>query len=269
MGSATASVYASGSGKYVNANMYWDSNSESTVEVTVEVSSNGSWRLVQRGNSSKVYLSHSYATDSYSNTFTATDGGEYIFQVYCTVEEQYYNDSFSTSGFTVDSSDDSGDSGGGDSGGGSSSATPCGYLIVNQGEGTILHVQRSWPPERTCYTDLQTGEPIYCDGEDCFFFKVEVLDGYELDYYDFEDKQLGYQLENFSYYTSDTSYDYYQIATYGNATVTTTATPIATAYIYEVSSGWDRYAPYIYDASSGWVRYVPYVHNGTSWERYS
>lgn len=205
-----------------------------------------------------------------SNSFDSYDGYDeggknYIFQV-CK-NGNWNNDGGSASKFNVDFSIDSG----GGSGGGSSSATPCGYLIVNQGEGTRLHVQRSWPQDRTCWEDLYTGEPIYLDGEDTFFISVEVLDGYELDYYSFDGELLGYQLENLSYYTEDYTSSgerivFYQISSYGNATVTTTATPIATANIY-TNSGWNRYALNIYDGIQ-WNRYTPYIYKDSQWKRY-
>lgn len=193
------------------------------------------------------------------------DGGKnYIFQV-CK-NGNWNNDGGSSSKFNVDFSIDSGGSSGG-----SGSSTPCGYLIINQGEGTKLHVRRSWPPERTCWEDLKTGEPIYMDGEDTFFVYVEALDGYEIDYYLVDGMQVGYQFDNFIEYepssrpSGDTNI-YYQVATYGNVTVTSTATPIATANIYS-NSKWNRYYLNIY-SNSEWNKYAPYIYKNSQWERY-
>lgn len=112
-GSDTCSVYASGSGASLTATVSWSSGPE----VTVVVNSTTSWRLVKRGNSSDVRLSSSYATDGYTNTFNAEDGGEYIFQVYDSVDGYYTNNAFSTSGFTVNFNGSSGGGGGDNTGG--------------------------------------------------------------------------------------------------------------------------------------------------------
>lgn len=228
MGSASPSVYASGSGKYVYATVTWDEGPE----VKVNVNSNGSWRLVKRGDSSKVYLSCSYANSSYSDTFDATDGGEYIFQVYCTAEEQYYNDSFGTSGFTVDfGGDDSGDSGddGDDSGGsgsdsGGSSSTPY-TLTIEEGEGTVITVERTWS-DHGPYTSekygqifLSSGDSVYYDA-DRFDITAEALEGYELDSYYFNGQELGFALSNFTTSSSGK----FKLAAAANASVSSTAT---------------------------------------------
>lgn len=176
MGSASPSVYASSSGRYVYATVTWDSD----LRVTVNVNSNGSWRLVKRGSSSTVYLSCTYADSSYSDTFTATEGGEYIFQVYCTVEESYYNDSFGTSGFTVES-----DSGGGSSSGGGETE----YCIINITKGVgvaTLSVYRGWSQSETLQNQyLVDGLIIYQDDE--LTIDATAKDGYELDYYPYND----------------------------------------------------------------------------------
>lgn len=259
--SSSGSDTATASG--VTAKATWTAGSN---KVTVTITSLGGynaglyWRLkgVKSEGDENTYIPQ---TNSTSATFTQNVSKKnYTFQI-CP-NGTWTNDGGDTSKLTVDFGSDF-------SGGDSDSDTvePCGQLIVNQGEGTILHVQRSWPPERTCYTDLQTGEPIYCDGEDCFFFEVEVLDGYELDYYDFEDKQLGYILENFDSYTSDSDTDFYRISSYGDAIITSTAKPIATAHIYN-NFNWDKYGLYIYD-NFDWNRYTPYIYNGSSWDRYN
>lgn len=234
------------------------------------------WRVKGRASQgdTNTYLAQ---TNASSDSFDSVDlghgdgyddgGKEYTFQV-CK-NGNWNNDGGEDSIFLVDFS-----LGGDDSGGGSDSVTPCGYLIVNQGEGTKLHIQRIWPSERTCYEDLETGDPIYMDGEDTFFVSVEVLDGYELDYYSFYGVQLGYHLDNFVEFEpngrppEDTNI-YYQVGSYGNATVTSTATPIASVRIYNNNiSSWNKYVPYIYDGSN-WNKYRPYIYSNSNWNKYN
>ena len=119
MGRATPSVYAPESGRYLNATVTW----ESGPYVTVIVSSTSSWKLVPRGSSNHSgVLRHDYATDSYSGTFEATNGGQYVFQIYDPEEEVYYNNSFAVSGFTVDFNSDGGSGSSGDD-------TDSGYVV--------------------------------------------------------------------------------------------------------------------------------------------
>ena len=251
-------------GTYGYAKYYYYSGPTVYIEVTSINSAGSKWRV--RGRSSQgdngVYL-EGQGTGTF--TFNSNNNMSYIFQIQngnndwvntsnlgAQAENSIINVSFDSSG--------GGSSGGNTSGGssGSSAASPCGYLIVNQGEGTILNVKRSWPPERTCHTPLETGEPIYCDGEDTFYFEVGALDGYELNYYDYYGNSAPLNLENFSYYLTDENNPnviYFQIESYGNATVTSSATKIS-------GSGGSG------SGSSGSTQpvYKAYIDNGTSWE---
>lgn len=231
MGKASASVSASSSGKYVNATITWDSGPE----VTVNVSSNGSWRLVKRGNSSDVKLSHSYATDSYSDTFDASDGGEYIFQVYCPVEESYYNNSFSTSGFTVNfgesDDDDEGGSSGGSSGGGSSGPY---YIHISKGTGVqYVEVLINWSQFIPDSWNKFDGDPIWKD--DTYHFNAAAQPGYTIDYYTVGGQQIPCQLTNFTFYNVINGKYIYSVASNADAYVYATATP--NAYTLSIAEG--------------------------------
>ena len=260
MGSANPSVYSSGSGHSLSATVTWYSGPE----VTVNVSSTTSWKMVPRGSSGHPgILSGTYATDSYSNTFNADDGGEYIFQIYDSVEGTYYNNNFDTSGFTVNFGDDSGGSG---SGGGEDTSASSHTLHINQGEGTIIKVERTWSDYgATGY--LSDGDTIYYPA-DRFQITAEPSEGYEIDYYDSDDgEHLSFMMVNL---TKPYDGEPYQLLYAADATITTTATTVATVHIYNKdNSGWNRYAPYIYNKDSGWNRYAPFVYNGSSWNRYS
>lgn len=260
MGSANPSVYASGSGASLYATVTWGAGPE----VTVNVSSTASWKMVPRGSSGHSgILSSAYATDSYSNTFIATDGDQYVFQVYDAVEGTYYNQDFATSGFTVDFSDDSG---GGESGGGEDTSASAHTLHINQGEGTIIKVQRTWSDfGATGY--LSDGDTVYYPA-DRFQITAEPLEGYEIDYYDSDDgEHLPFMMDNL---TKPYDGEPYQLLYAADATISATATPIATVHIYnQDDSSWGKYALYVYSNDSGWNRYAPFVYNGSSWNRYS
>lgn len=272
MGTANPSVYASGSGASLYATVTWSTGPE----VTVNVSSTASWKMVPRGSSGHSGILRSdYATDSYYNTFTATDGGQYIFQVYDAVEGTYYNQDFGTSGFTVNFGDDSG--GGGSGGGGDSSSAH--IMHINPGKGTKITVYRSWSDNESSrgqYLAKDTVEPVTATiyyPADRFEITAEALPGYEIDYYDdglTDDGDTFYteNLEKF-YSSEDKKYRYapmYEEDVYVNAT----AKAISITHIYNGSARtWDEYGIFIYNKGSGWERYAPYIYNGSTWNRYS
>jgi len=158
-------------------------------------------------------------------------------------------------------------------------------LYVNEGEGTKVKVKRTW--SNHSYHEGGWGTSNFCDGimyndgeyvrdntiwygTDVFMFYVEAKEGYELDYYSFGLQEWPFLLKNFSYAPSTDGLIRYTLTYDGDASITTSATPIATTRIYDGnSSSWNRYAIYIYDASSGWQRYTPYVYDGSDWSRYS
>ena len=210
----------------VNATASWTTGP--TVTVKISYNSNGDgWRIRGRNPDTTEYLVCSGGT--WTGTFDAENGKDYVFQVYFGVQGSYSDGQVFTVNFDNNGgSSGGGTSGGGSSGGGSSSSTGPFTLYINEGVGTELQVMRSWPPERTCHTPLETGEPIYCDGEDTFYFLVEVLDGYELDTYDYYGVDAPLYIENFSYYLTDENNPdiiYFQLENYGNASVTSSATP--------------------------------------------
>ena len=220
MGKANPSVYASGSGHSLYATVTWGSGPD----VTVNVSSTSSWKMVPRGSSGHSGILNSpYATDSYSNTFTATDGGQYVFQIYCPVEGTYYNQDFATSGFTVNFGDDSGGDPGGDSGGGGGTSGGTYRFYYSAGEGTFLEVRRRWSVSLNKDEDkpINSGTTIFWN--DWFDVTFDELDGYEdinleLDNYRYDDSQTTYHEDGKISYRGT-------MATEGDITVTTSATP--------------------------------------------
>lgn len=257
MGKATPSVTTSGYEHSLNATVTWGSGPE----VTVEVNSTTSWRLVTKGNSNEVHLSSSYATDGYTDTFEATDGGEYIFQIYYAVEGSYFNNDFDTSGFTVNFDDDSGGSGDGGDGGDTSETY---YLTIEQGEGTEVIIERVYSSEGVMLGRIYNGDAI--SFEDELTITVNADDGYELDWHTNEynnDSKPGQTYDApfaVSNLRKNISQETYSVL--GNVTIITTATPVATVRVYD-GSGWNKYAPYIYSGSS-WDRYTPYIYDGSS-----
>lgn len=205
-------------GRGVTAEIYYDEGPEVEVKIigNAGYGAQSHWRITGTKSAGDYDTHYIEQTDATSGSFEAENGHKYALQAV------WGNPGISNGAFfTVNFDDDSG----GDSGGGGGVGNTYNTLYVNQGEGTELHVRRNWPTSRTCWEDLYTGEQIYWDGEDTFYFESNALEGYNLDYYSFNGKQLGYMLDNFYYYQSDGTYDYYQLQSNRNASVTSTATP--------------------------------------------
>ena len=263
MGSASISQvvdYEGYSSEYAYGTASWDGNGNVTVTLT---SSNVlTWRIRGRNPDTREYLV--VTGGGKSGTFKAEDGKEYAFQVYSQTYGEY-SPTGKTTGegfFTVDFSDDSG----GESGGGEDTSASAHTLHINQGEGTIIKVQRTWSDfGATGY--LSDGDTVYYPA-DRFQITAEPLEGYEIDYYDSDDgEHLPFMMDNL---TKPYDGEPYQLLYAADATISATATTVATVHIYNKdNSGWNRYAPYIYNKDSGWDRYAPFVYNGSSWNRYS
>lgn len=228
MGYEVISVKASESGKYATATITWDEGPE----VTVEVSSNGSWRLSPRGDSSHPVLSDPYASSSYRDTFIAKDGGEYVLQIYCTVEETFFGN-FSANGITIkfgdDEEDDGGDDGDDDGGGGGSTSDRH-YIYLNKGDGVKkleVYVDYSHGWDYGIYGkdkyEFENGERIF-KGDVCSFH-VEVEEGYDIYYHTLDGHQVPCQLSNFKFSKTDTGVDYYEVQYDDDAYVSAFATP--------------------------------------------
>lgn len=188
--------------------------------------------------SSGISCSSSVSGSSVSVQF-APNNWSTFFGIYGTNEKLNFKVS-STAKTIEESGNDNGDEeGGGDlwEPGDDSGLTPR-YLHVNQGEGTVVKVRRSYPGHRKCWDSIEPTDPIYCDGQDTFYIEVAALPGYELDYYNVEGRQVPYLLENFIYsHTEPTIPDrhYYRLHYDMDASVTATAhmgSGNHTGYIY-------------------------------------
>lgn len=226
--------------------------------VTVSVSSMSySWRINgtnSGGDHGTYYIEENRNAE---DSFEAEDGHKYAFQV---ASGGRWSDGAI---FTVTFDDSGGDDSGGDDSGGGDSGDIANTLHIEDNGVTIITVTRTWSDAGSTGV-LSDGDTVYYPN-DRFTITAEPKDGYEIDYYDNEEP---FYTENLTRYESSSGYKY-QPTSNGDIYVTATATPIATARIYDASSGWIRYAPYIYDSSSGWIRYTPYVYSGTGWDRYS
>lgn len=241
----------------------WLTLSDSTVTVSVS-SMSYSWRINgtnSGGDHGTYYIRENRNAE---DSFEAEDGHKYAFQV-CSSSGNWSNGAVFTVTF-----DDSG--GGGGDGGGSGEWENT--LYIEDNGVTTITVERTWSDVGNySYKNGSTGKVYLSDNSyiyypsDRFVITASPKDGYEIDYYDNGEPFYTENLTRF-YSESDGVYRY-KLTYSGDSYVTATATPIATARIYDSSYGWDRYTPYIYDASSGWERYVPYVYNGTGWDRYS
>lgn len=238
------------------------------------------WRIkgVKSEGDDNIYLGqNNKSSNSFNSDGGYEDGGKnYIFQV-CK-DGNWNNDGGDASKFHVDFSIDNSGSGG--SGGESSSPVT---LYVNQGEGTKVKVIRTWSNNSNHYY-ANTGGIMYENGVmhdnviwydgDFFEIAVEAEEGYELDYYNLDEDMIPFSVSNLEWFTAGEyiSDKRYKLIFDSDVIITTTATPIATAHIYNKdSSNWDKYALYIYSVDSGWSRYAPYVYSEStsSWGRYS
>lgn len=187
-----------------------------------------------------------------SNSFDAyggyDDGGKnYIFQV-CK-NGSWNNDGGNASKFHVDFSL-SGDGSGGD--------VADSYIIhFNEGEGTNLTVTRT----SSAYGATGT---MYANG-DIYYDDIWANDRFEI----VVEAQEGYQLNELIVDGLDYANGVYTFNGNGDASITTSATLIASIRIFnKITSSWDTYTPYIYDGSS-WNRYRPYIYDSSSWNMYS
>lgn len=186
-----------------------------------------------------------------SNSFDAyggyDDGGKnYIFQV-CK-DGNWNNDGGNASKFHVDFSL---------AGEGGGEIVDSYTMHFSEGEGTNLTVTRISSTYGAIGTMYANGDIYYDDiwANDLFEIVVEAQEGYQLN----ELIVDGLQYTNGMYIFSGNR----------NASITTSATLIASARIFNKNtSSWDMYAPYIYNGSS-WNRYRPYIYNGYSWDTYS
>ena len=109
----SASCHVSTSQAYLSASVEWDSS----YYVTVNVTSNGTWRLKPAGTPGDTNNIFSQYGDLTNGGFQGSLNTTYVFQMYDAVEASWFQDTFKV---TQDSSGGGGDSGGGDSGGGDS-----------------------------------------------------------------------------------------------------------------------------------------------------
>ena len=217
--------------QYVYATVSWDESPTVTVVITGN-EAGLSWRIRGRGSDSTVYLSDASGAVGVERTFEAPDGvRDFAFQVYSTIGGNDQNGSYTNGAlFTVNFSDDEDDSGDDDDdsggSGSSSSGTGANILHINQGEGTIVTVERTWS-DIGDYT--HDGEQVFLTDGDIVYYDADRLvitataqDGYQLDYYDFNGSQVPFQLSNFS----NSSSGKYKLTYNRDATITTTATRI-------------------------------------------
>lgn len=209
------------------------------------------WRIKGRASQgdSNTYLSQTNASSASFNSYDGyNDGGkEYTFQV-CR-NGTWGNDSGENSVFLVDFSL----SGGGSGGDSSNSYT----IQFNEGEGTKLTVTRTSSTYGVTGIIYENGNIYYDDiwANDCFEIVVEAKEGYQLN----ELVVDGLQYANGAYTFSGN----------GNASITTSATLVTSARIFNKNtSSWNTYGLYIYNGSS-WNRYRPYIYKGSSWNIYS
>jgi hypothetical protein len=224
MGSVNVSQYVDYegyAGEYAYATISWDEGPEVTVEIT-----GGNvltWRIRGRGSDTKEYCVGTGGARS--GTFDAEDDKDYVFQIYSQAYSTYSDGEVFTVNFGDDDDDDDDDGGGGSSGGGDYSSTPR-TLHINCGVGIEkISLHRSWPEYRPCYDSLDDGAEVYYDGKDMFYISyVRALDGYDVDYYTFNGKQIPCKLQNFAFSKTSGGIDYYKLASDADATISATAT---------------------------------------------
>lgn len=232
------------------------------------------WRITGRYSQGdkNIYLGQNNKSSNSFNSYDGyNDGGkEYTFQV-CR-NRAWGNDDGENSVFLVDFS--LGGSGGSGEGGSSSPVT----LYVNQGEGTKIKIIRTWSNNSTHYYGNTDGimyengvmfdNQIWYDG-DFFEIAVEAENGYELEYYNFDGYMVPFNTDNLEWVTTGEyiSDKRYRLVSDSDVTITTTATPSATARIYSNSS-WNKYILHIF-SNSNWNKYTPYIYKNSSWNRYS
>ena len=209
------------------------------------------WRVKGRASQGdyNTYLSQTNASKASFDSYDGyNDGGkEYTFQV-CR-NGTWGNDSGENSVFLVDFSL-SGDGSGGE-------IVDSYTLYFNEGEGTNLTVTRTSSSYGVTGVIYENGNIYYDDiwANDCFEIVVEA--------------QEGYQLNELIVDGLDYANGVYTFNGNGDASITTSATLIASIRIFNKNtSSWDTYAPYIYDGSN-WNRYRPYIYDGSSWNMHS
>lgn len=189
----------------------WTTGPTVTIDITYNSNGDG-WRIRGRNPDTREYLACSGGT--WTGTFDAEDGKDYVFQVYFGAKGSYSDGQVFTVNFDNNSS-------GGNTGGGGGYYEPIG-IGIEQGEGTELEVIRTWSDNGHYIGNgsgvMHHGEEIWY-GTDVFTINAEAKDGYTIDYYTFEGKQLPFKLTNFKYTTDGRFTLLYD----GNAYVSTTA----------------------------------------------
>lgn len=219
-------------GSYGYATITYSEAPTVTIDITSINSSDNKWRVRGRASlgDNEIYLSEK-GLGTY--TFDSDDNKSYIFQI-----QNWNGDWVNTSNMSEISEDsifnvefESDGSGDDDGGGGSSgdedySSTPR-TLHINCGVGIEkISLHRSWPDYRPCYDSLDDGAAVYYDGEDTFYISyVRALNGYDVDYYTFNGKQIPCKLQNFAFSKTSGGIDYYKLASDADATISATATP--------------------------------------------
>lgn len=218
MGSVNVSQvvdYEGYSQEYAYATITWDESLKVTVNVT---SSNIlTWRIRGRGSDTREYCVGTGGART--GTFNAENGKDYVFQIYSQTYSKYSDGDF----FTVESGSSGGNSGGSDSGdsGGGNTSTSAHYLYIDQGEGTIIKVERTWSDYGN-YTGSNGNwdEKVFLSHQDYVYYPsdrfqitIEPSAGYEID---------DYELYNL---VKPSDAEPYQLSTADYAGIYATATP--------------------------------------------
>lgn len=208
--------YLDGKIKIDGSTVYTASSDNLTCGVMLD--SMGSWEssgISCSGSFDGSSVTVQFAPNNFSKFFGVCSSNEmYNFKVSSTAE---------TIGEEEDSGSDSGDDSGDDDYSGGSSSV---ILHINQGEGTILTVERTWSDFGDYTSDgnqvfMSDGDIVYYPA-DRFVINAYAEDGYEIDYYDFNGTEVPFELIGFTTSSNGTKY---KLNTVVNAYVTSTATP--------------------------------------------
>lgn len=220
MGSTSVYQQAPSSGKYATAEISWDAS----FNVTVQTTGNASWAVCKRGQSQPKLVT---GVANGSGTFSATNNTDYVFQVYCTVEEQFYNDGNGV--FTVSDSSSSG--GGGSGGGGGSTVTH--YITISEGKNTQLTVRRISSNSGLTGV-IQNGDQVW--NLDRFTISCTASDGYELASYVYGEKTYNFAFSGID--VRDSYFElYYGVSDNGLSNPSIVSTAYPKQYTLSISQG--------------------------------